>query len=64
MVNVYLMSLKQVCAAIGFKKTTVYKWINEGTFPPPVRIGSRVRWPSNEIEAWIREHISSRDKNP
>lgn len=59
--KIYLMDLKQVCEATGFGKTAIYKWMGKGTFPHPVKIGRSVRWPSNEIEAWINGHISHRD---
>ncbi len=60
--KIYLMDLKQVCEATGFGKTAIYKWMGKGTFPYPVKIGRSVRWPSNEIEAWINGHIFHRDR--
>lgn len=60
--KVYLMDLKQVSVAIGFKKTTIYKWIHEGAFPKPVKIGRHVRWASNEIEEWINARVTDRDR--
>ncbi|HIE9589808.1 AlpA family phage regulatory protein [Klebsiella pneumoniae] len=54
--------MKQVSEATGFGKTAIYKWMGEGTFPHPVKIGRSVRWPSNEIEAWINGHITHRDE--
>ncbi|HAV2044604.1 TPA: AlpA family phage regulatory protein [Klebsiella michiganensis] len=59
--KIYLMDLKQVCEAIGFRKTAIYGWMRKGTFPRPVKIGRNVRWSSSEIEAWINGHISHRD---
>ncbi|WP_373444086.1 helix-turn-helix transcriptional regulator [Klebsiella variicola] len=60
--KIYLMDLKQVCEATGFGKTAIYKWMGKGTFPYPVKIGRSVRWPSNEIEAWMNGHIPHRDR--
>ncbi|HBR1737091.1 AlpA family transcriptional regulator [Klebsiella pneumoniae] len=59
--KMYLMGLKQVCEATGFRKTAIYDWMKKGTFPHPVKIGRSVRWPSDEIEEWINGHISHRD---
>ncbi|EMN0393122.1 AlpA family phage regulatory protein [Citrobacter freundii] len=56
--NIYLMDLKQVCCAVGFKKTTIYKWMNAGEFPKSINIGGNVRWASTEVEKWIEEKIS------
>lgn len=58
------MDLKQVCHAVGFKKTTIYKWMNAGNFPKPVKVGSSVRWVSGEVEAWIEEKITASRREP
>ncbi|WP_228483461.1 helix-turn-helix transcriptional regulator [Lelliottia nimipressuralis] len=51
------MDLKQVCHAVGFKKTAIYKWMNAGNFPQSIKVGSSVRWVSWEVDAWIDEKI-------
>ncbi|QHX03438.1 AlpA family phage regulatory protein [Citrobacter freundii] len=56
--NIYLMVLKQICCAVGFKKTNTYKWMNAGEFPKSINIGGNVRWSSTEVEKWIEEKIS------
>lgn len=55
--STYLMDLKQVCHAVGFKKTTLYKWMKTGEFPKPINIGRSVRWVSGEVEAWIEDKV-------
>ena len=59
-----LMRLPNVMVATGLSRSTIYKRINEGTFPAPVRIGPRtVAWVTKEIEEWVRRRISeSRDR--
>ena len=33
---------------------TIYRWIKEGNFPKPVRLGANmVRWKASDIETWI-----------
>ncbi|WP_025204787.1 helix-turn-helix transcriptional regulator [Enterobacter ludwigii] len=56
--STYLMDLKQVCHAVGFQKTTIYKWMNTGDFPKSIKIGGSVRWVSEEVQAWISEKIT------
>jgi prophage regulatory protein len=35
---------------------TIYRWIKEGSFPKPVRLGANmVRWKASDIEAWMLE---------
>jgi prophage regulatory protein len=49
-----LLRLKEVCEIIGTSRSTVYKGINEGTFPRSVQIGEKaVRWRSADIAAWL-----------
>ncbi|MFU0874211.1 helix-turn-helix transcriptional regulator [Kluyvera sichuanensis] len=51
------MDLKQFCSAVGFKKTTIYKWMATGDFPQSVAIGRNVRWVSDDVEKWIAKKI-------
>jgi|TARA_B110000090_G_scaffold89730_1_gene101792 prophage regulatory protein len=35
---------------------TIYRWIKEGKFPKPVRLGANmVRWKAADIEAWMTD---------
>ncbi|WP_339326073.1 AlpA family transcriptional regulator [Cronobacter sakazakii] len=54
-----LMPITDVCAATGYKKPTIYEWMRDGKFPRPVKIGRSVRWPSSEVDAWIKDKITS-----
>jgi prophage regulatory protein len=39
----------------GLARSTIYKKVAEGEFPPPVRLTSNtVAWRSEEVEEWIR----------
>ena len=43
-------------ARIGLARSTIYRMIEAGTFPRPVKIGQRaVAWPESDIERWIAE---------
>jgi predicted DNA-binding transcriptional regulator AlpA len=42
---------RQFAGEIG--TATLYKWMNEGTFPKPIKIGAnRVAWRLSDLEAW------------
>lgn len=56
------MDLKEVCHTVCFKKTIIYKWVKEGMFPKPIKIGSCVRWVSSGIEEWIDKKIENSQK--
>jgi prophage regulatory protein len=57
-----LMKLKAVMECTGLARSTVYKFIAEGRFPKPVKLGARmVAWVEGEIQQWILERIDERD---
>jgi prophage regulatory protein len=42
-------------AATGLSPATIYRMMNEGSFPRPVRLGKQaVGWPSSMIRAWLQ----------
>ena len=48
-----LMRIGEICELVGVCRSTVYRWVSEGSFPEPVRIGERaVRWNIADIEVW------------
>ena len=51
-----LLRLPAVLALTGLKKSSIYAKSKKGTFPKPVRLGSRaVAWRSDELTRWIDE---------
>jgi len=43
-----------VCAVTTKSKPTIYRWIKNGTFPAPVRLGpNSVGFRVEEIRAWL-----------
>lgn len=49
-----LLKLTDVCARTSMGKTSIYRKIDQGTFPAPVQVGPKmVRWKKSEIDAWI-----------
>ena len=48
-----LLTRREVEAEVGLSRSTIYRMIEAGTFPPPRRISAgTVRWPRSEIEKW------------
>ncbi|MCI1680454.1 MAG: AlpA family transcriptional regulator [Ewingella americana] len=54
----HLIRLGDVCKVTGFGKTTIYKWMADGSFPRPIAIGKSVRWVSSEVDAWVLKVIA------
>ena len=57
--DVSLLTIDAVCERVGLRRSAVYKRVQEGTFPAPVRLSQRcARWRSDAIAEWI-ERVSS-----
>jgi len=58
-----LMKLQQVIECTGLARSTIYKLVDEGTFPQQVSLGARsVAWVETEVTDWILDKIEKRDK--
>ena len=45
----------------GLSRSTIYLFVQNGTFPRPVRIGGRaVAWLESDIDAWIEARLADR----
>ena len=58
-----MLSDNQVAELLGINRVTIWRWVERGVFPPPIKIGgTRNRRPRAQIleymrdpEAWKRE---------
>ena len=49
-----LLRIRDLENKLGVKKSTIYKMIQAGEFPKPVKISERARgWRESQAEAWI-----------
>ena len=57
-----IIRLKEVINSTGLARSTIYKYIGEGSFPRPVSLGDRcVAWVESEVHDWILARIEARD---
>ena len=57
-----IIRLKDVMNSTGLARSTIYKYIDEGTFPKSVSLGERcVGWVEGEVQDWILARIEGRD---
>lgn len=57
-----IIRLKEVIESTGLARSTIYKYIGDGSFPKPVPLGDRcVGWVESEVHNWILERIEERD---
>jgi prophage regulatory protein len=52
---VQLIKTREVMKMIGAGRTTIYRWMDAGKFPRPIKIGIRGdnRWPLSDVKEWI-----------
>jgi len=56
-----LIRLKEVMSRTGLGRTSIYNFMNAGTFPKSVQLGERaVAWVDEEIDAWVNDKIQQR----
>lgn len=49
-----LLHLASVSARVGLRRSMLYKLMQAGTFPQPVRLGVRcVRWRAGDVATWL-----------
>lgn len=51
-----LLSLPAVACLTGMSRSSIYVWMDKGTFPKPLKVGSRRRWLASDVEAWVDSH--------
>ncbi|EZO41503.1 hypothetical protein AJ60_04072 [Pseudomonas aeruginosa 3573] len=57
-----IIRLKEVIDSTGLARSTIYKYVAEGTFPKKVSLGDRcVGWVESEVHDWILARIEVRD---
>lgn len=55
-----ILKLKEVCAIVGLKPSTIYKLMSHGDFPKQVKLTAKsVGWANNEVKQWVSSKISS-----
>jgi excisionase family DNA binding protein len=48
-----MLTVHDVAGMLNCSTRTVYRLIDSGRMPRPVRLGALVRWPRADIESWI-----------
>lgn len=60
-----LLRRKELLRRLKISNTTLYAWINAGTFPRPIEGGSAnvVYWLAAEVEKWDQDRIARRGES-
>ncbi|HBY86719.1 MAG TPA: transcriptional regulator [Colwellia sp.] len=60
--NSEFIRLPQVLNLTGLGKTSVYKLMNNNTFPLAISVGvRRIAWRYSDVQFWIQQKIKERD---
>jgi prophage regulatory protein len=58
-----IIRLKTVLARTGLSRSTIYRKIAEGTFPPQIRISvNGAGWKESNINRWVADPVGWRPK--
>ncbi|UXC37331.1 helix-turn-helix transcriptional regulator [Cupriavidus gilardii] len=56
-----ILRRREVQSLTGLSRSTIYKRIQERTFPQPIKLGGHaVGWRAGDIEAWLQDPSSYR----
>ena len=56
-----LARLPVVLKLTGLGRSTIYRWIADGSFPAPVRLGPRVvAWRMSDLDRWTQSRATAR----
>lgn len=56
-----LIRIKEVIKMVGLSRSSIYSYINNGSFPKPIQISSRsVAWQRVMIEEWVMTKVNAR----
>ncbi|MDT8760525.1 AlpA family transcriptional regulator [Sphingomonas psychrotolerans] len=56
----HFLRLKEVAQRTGLSRSTMYRMMGKGTFPPGHSLGAKAkRWLSSEVQSWIEARIAA-----
>jgi prophage regulatory protein len=63
MIVTKLLKATEVAIYIKTCKSQVYKLVQQGRFPKPIKLGERgSAWLVSEVDAWLQSRVDSRDE--
>ena len=69
-----LIRLNEVLSRTGYGRTSIYRKMDEGSFPKSLKLGSPIKdptqfdcraiaWIEDEVDQWVESRIKERDSN-
>jgi len=58
----YILRRKAVLNKVSISKTTLDRWVTQGTFPAPLQLGGyAVGWRWSDIQKWIKDRPQKKE---
>lgn len=47
-------TIKDICETLKVDRSTIYRQVKAGKFPPPIKIGKLARWEQSTLEQFLK----------
>lgn len=54
-----LLDIRELSRILGVAPKTIYRWAEEGTGPPALKVGRLLRWDPATVHRWIQAQQTS-----
>ena len=56
-----ILRMKDVCSELGVSRASIYRLLESGSFPKPLKLGKRaIGWERDNIQQWVKSLRSAR----
>lgn len=56
-----MLNIEEVLDKCKIAESTLYRWIDNGTFPQPLKIEGKYKWREEDIEAFLKKEAQARE---
>jgi tetratricopeptide (TPR) repeat protein len=56
-----MLTIEEVLDKCKIVESTLYRWIENGTFPQPVKVEGKCKWREEDIEAFLKKEAKARE---
>ena len=55
-----ILRMKEVCSELGVSRASVYRLLQSGSFPKPLKLGKRaIGWERDHIQQWVKSRSAA-----
>lgn len=56
----HLVRPDRILEMLGVSRVTLWKYVRDGKFPAPVKIGATRFWDESEVDEWFKRTVSKK----